>query len=84
MGNHVNVGHTKFPKQGMHLGLRVRVTFGYDVGRAIGGKVVRDDSEEPWRTIIQLDDGRYVMATECQYGIDEHQVRRSIEKAQAR
>jgi hypothetical protein len=31
------------------------------------GTIVRDDNEPPWRTIIRLDDGRVVLASECQY-----------------
>jgi hypothetical protein len=31
------------------------------------GEVVRDDIEAPYIMIIRLDDGRHVLATECQW-----------------
>lgn len=69
MGVETNISHTRFPKQGPHLGRTVFVCFNYDTSQQIRGTVVRDDYEEPWRTIIQLDDGRFVLATECQYSV---------------
>lgn len=59
----------KFPKQGQWLHHKVEVCFHYDTSKTIGGIIVRDDREKPGRTIIKLDDGRYVLATECQYSI---------------
>jgi len=59
----------KYPKQGGHMKRRVEVAFHYDLDKKFGGFVVRDDAEEPWVTIIKLDDGRYVLATECQYSL---------------
>jgi hypothetical protein len=56
-----------FPAQGAHLHAEVRVCFRYDTSRLVGGIIVRDDAAEPWRTIIRLDDGRFVLGTECQY-----------------
>lgn len=67
MGCHANVSYDKFPKQGAYLGKRCEVCFYYDTTRTILGTVVRDDMEEPYLTIIRLDDGRYVRAGECQY-----------------
>ena len=67
MGVHENISHDKMPEQGSFLGKRVRVTFNYDASRSIGGRVVRDDREEPGLTIIALDDERVILATECQY-----------------
>ncbi len=66
MGVVAPVGADRFPRQGM-LGERVEVCFDYDPSRRIGGEVIRDDVDEPYRTIIRLDDGRVVLATECQY-----------------
>lgn len=60
-----------FPKQGVWLGKRVVVCFNYDTSRQFPGVVVRDDAEEPGRMIIGLDDGRYVLSTECQYRSDK-------------
>lgn len=57
----------KFPAQGVFLGMYVRVCFNYDTSRILLGRVVRDDKEEPGRMIIRLEDGRYVLSTECQY-----------------
>ncbi len=67
MGNKPNVSHDKFPKQGKYAGTRVEVTFNYEFDNPIQGTMVRDDSEEPWETIIRLDDGRFIRGVECQY-----------------
>lgn len=67
MGNHANIAVDKFPRQGLDLHGRVEVCFHYDTSRPIGGTVVRDDAEDPAMMIIRLDDGRYVLDTECQY-----------------
>ena len=68
MGVVSTIDAESFPKQGSMIGKRARVCFKYDTSKVIEGVVVRDDIEEPWRTIIALDDGRYVLGTECQYG----------------
>lgn len=66
MGVVANIDYGKFPEQGSWKGVRCKVCFNY--GReTIGGVIVRDDREPPHRTIIQLDDGRFVLASECQY-----------------
>lgn len=49
------------------MGKKVNVCFNYDTSKTISGIIVRDDIEEPGRTIIKLDDGRYVLGAECQY-----------------
>lgn len=67
MGIVGNIGAVKWPKQGEYLNRRARVCFGYDTSAYVMGTIVRDDNEAPWRTIIKLDDGRFVLATECQY-----------------
>lgn len=59
-----NVGFDRFPKQGSMLGKEVWVCFDYDEMNILYGEVVRDDAEEPHRTIIRLKDGRYVLAEE--------------------
>ena len=69
MGMHQNIGFLRFPAQGAWLGKRVRVLFDYDTTMQIEGTIVRDDAEEPGRTIIHLDDGRFVLTTECQHGL---------------
>lgn len=67
MGVVANVGFSKFPKQGQYLGRRVQVCFNYDTSNILLGTIVRADEEEPGRLIIKLDDGRYVLSTECMY-----------------
>lgn len=58
-----------FPKQGSFLGRRVLVAFDYDKANAVHGTVRREDVEAPGRVIIELDDGRLVLSTECQYSL---------------
>lgn len=64
---------TKYPKQGDMLNKCVKVRFHYG-STEFNGTVIRDDMEDrghptsPMLTIIQLDDGRVVLSTECQYG----------------
>ena len=67
MGIEKNVGLKVFPKQGDYFGKTVEVCFNFDSSKTIRGKVVRDDIEEPFKTIIELSNGRYILATECQY-----------------
>ena len=67
MGVHVNIGKDKFPKQSDWVGKRTEVCFNYNSKDTIMGTFVRDDEEEPNLTIIKLDDGRYMLATECQH-----------------
>lgn len=69
MGSHPDITAAKFPRQGSQLDQRVRVYFHFNTAvDAIKGTVVRDDVEDPYRTIIRLDDGRFVLDPECQYG----------------
>ncbi len=67
MGVVKGVSATTFPKQGDWLHCEVKVCFDYDTANCIKGIVVRDDREEPGLCIIRLDDGRYVLTTECQH-----------------
>ena len=67
MGVVANIEIDCFPKQGSFKEERVKVSFNYDTDNFICGRIVRDDAEEPFITIISLVDGRYVLATECQY-----------------
>ena len=69
MGIVKGIDYKSFPKQGKWLYAGVNVCFKFDTSNIITGKIVRDDIEEPFITIIHLDDGRYVLATECQYQI---------------
>lgn len=67
MGAIASISANEFPRQGSNLGRRVNVCFHHDTEITVGGEIVRDDVEEPYRTIIRLDDGRHVLSTECQY-----------------
>lgn len=67
MGTHPNVSYDKFPKQGRHFHKRCQVCFNYDTSKYVTGTIVRDDIEEPGLTIIHLDNGNLILATECQY-----------------
>ena len=69
MGCHANINHYKFPKQGDLVGQQVEVCFGYDTRNTVKGKCVRQDFESPDVSIFALDDGRYVLSTECHYRI---------------
>jgi hypothetical protein len=66
MGIRKNVDYDKFPKQ-KSIGLRVDVCFRYETSRIINGIIVRFDVESPYVQIIKLDDGRFVLSTECQW-----------------
>lgn len=66
MGVVENITADRFPEQGRYLGVRAEVLFHF-AGPALGGRIVRDDREDPWVTAIHLDDGRLILATECQY-----------------
>lgn len=73
MGCVSTIDFDKFPKQADQnykypkLGKRCEVVFHYNTSRPLMGTIVRDDIEEPYETIIKLDDGRYIRGTECQY-----------------
>lgn len=56
-----------FPKQSEYVNRRCNVCFHYDTSVYIPGTVIRDDREEPFETLIKLDDGRVIRGTECQY-----------------
>ena len=48
------------------LGHQVNVI--YD-SQQLSGYIIREDQDEPFVTIIQLEDGRVVLSTECVYSI---------------
>ena len=67
MGYVESIDYESFPKQGDWLGKRTTVCFKFDTFHQIGGEFVRDDSEAPGVCIIRLDDGRFVLASECMH-----------------
>jgi len=67
MGCHENISTEKFPKQGPFFNQRVQVCFNYDTSKTVDRKIVRDDVEDPHKTIIKLNNGNYVLSSECQY-----------------
>ena len=80
MGYIDTITYDKFPKQKdenykypeFKVGSRVEVCYHFDTSKYHYGTIVRDDLEEPFETIIKLDNGRYLRAVECQYSyIDE-------------
>lgn len=62
MGVHANITATDFPRQSDQVGKRVLLTFQDDLDAAVEATLVRDDEESPNRTIVQMDDGRCVLA----------------------
>lgn len=69
MGIVSTIGKGKFPKQGGNLNQHVKVCYNYDVNQIDLGRILRNDIEEPFRTIIMLSDGRLILADECQYSL---------------
>ena len=56
-----------FPKQSEYVNRRCKVCFHYNTTKWIMGTVIRDDREEPYETLIRLDDGRVIRGVECQF-----------------
>lgn len=77
MGCVNTIAYDSFPKQRDEnykypsIGKRVMVCYHYDTSKTDMGYIVRDDIEEPFETIIKLDNGRYVRGVECQYSFAE-------------
>ena len=73
MGVVENVSSYHYPKQSVNVGKRVELMFRYS-NVVFSGRIVRDDAESPLQTIFCLDDGRFILDSECQYRvIDEAQ-----------
>ena len=66
MGCVKNITADTFPAQFDWVGGRVKVCFHY-APPDVMGTIVRWDIEDPGVAIIKLDDGRFVLATECQH-----------------
>lgn len=69
MGCVKNITAEQYPRQSDWRGKRVNVCFHYDTAHTFPGVIIRDDAEEPLVTIIALQDGRFVLGTECQYSL---------------
>lgn len=69
MGCVPTISMSRFPKQSKVVNRQCNVCFNYDIDNAIKGTIIRDDCEEPYETLIRLDDGRVVRGVECQYRI---------------
>lgn len=67
MGVSEHVGADRFPKQGPWLGQKHRVCFDFDASQTFDAVCIRDDLSEPRLTIFQLENGKVVLATECQH-----------------
>lgn len=75
MGCVKTINYDNFPKQKddnykyPSVGKRVEVCYCYDTSKKHFGTIVRDDIEDPFETIIKLDNGRYLRGVECQYAL---------------
>lgn len=86
MGCVANISYDKFPRQAdgnykyPQLGKKVKVCYHYDTSKYHYGIIVRSDIEEPFETIIQLDNRHFVRATECQYAMLSDEELNSLNK----
>ena len=69
MGFVTTIDKYHFPNQTGHVNQRVEVCFHYDTTKTVEGTIIRDDMEEPFETLIKLDNGRTVRGCECQYSL---------------
>lgn len=67
MGVVETIGIDKFPQQSESVGKKIKVCFNYDTSRYLEALIIRDDIGEPGVTLLLLEDGRVIDATECQY-----------------
>jgi len=67
MGSVATITNNSFPRQGRLLLTVVKLWFHHDMSVVFYANVVRDDAEQPFITIFKLNDGRYILSTECQY-----------------
>ena len=81
MGVVKTLAYDRIPAQGTHRGERVEVLFNYDANSPLYGEIIRDDIEQPFKTVILLDDGFPIMGTECQYRPQSLSLSRFPEKA---
>lgn len=67
MGCISTIDYDNFPKQQSFIGKRVEVCYNFDTTKVHYGTIVRCDKESPFKTIIKLDNGNYILDVECQY-----------------
>ena len=79
MGCVSTITATNFPEQSQYINRKCWVCFHYDTSVWIPGVIIRDDREEPFETLIKLDDGRIVRGVECQYSNYNPYMKRSDE-----
>ena len=92
MGCIDTITYDKFPKQKdenykypqFKVGSRVEVCYHFDTSKCHYGTIVRDDLEEPFETIIKLDNGRYLRAVECQYSYMDEEVSDDVDACECR
>ena len=92
MGCIDTITYDKFPKQKdenykypeFKVGSRVEVCYHFDTSKYHYGTIVRDDLEEPFETIIKLDNGRYLRAVECQYSYIDEEVSDDVDVCECR
>ena len=92
MGCIDTITYDKFPKQTdenykypeFKVGSRVEVCYHFDASKCHYGTIVRDDLEEPFETIIKLDNGRYLRAVECQYNYMDEEVSDDVDVCECR
>lgn len=84
MGVVKGISFTQYPKQRSRVGKRVSVCYNYNTKERHEGTVIRDDVGEPHQTIFHLDNGRILLATECQYYILPETVAGKVESERKR
>ena len=66
MGQHHNITSDRYPRQSPDVGKPVLVTL-HNADCPVPAVIIRNDIEEPHRTIFQLNNGWVLLSTECQY-----------------
>lgn len=68
MSRYLYVGKDKYPEQQKELLNRVVIVMlQFDSKMPLRGKILRADKEAPNEVVIQLDDNRIVLGSECSY-----------------
>ncbi len=63
MGCEENISFDNFPKQSEHVGQQTTVAF-KGTTKLLRAEIVRDDMESPFRTILKLKNGNFILASE--------------------